>query len=340
MNSRERIGAILTGTKPDRPGFVMTLSLYGASLTRCPLDRYFSDPSRYVEAQVAVQEQIGPDILFGPFSFAHLGAAFGSTVKEFADQAPNIREPACRRPEDLITLEIPDLETCEYLLYHLRAIADLAQECGKDTPVAAILPFPIDLPALILGMDGWMETVLFDPDAARRVIDHLMPFFVDLANHLYSDGADFIVSPCAFSSPAVVTRNIVSSFSRPVLEQTLSELKGPVVLHHGGAPVLTHLDLLTDLPSVIGYVVDARDNLAQARAITGPDSVLFGGPDNLSIPKMSPKEIEDWCTRVLADRAGDLRFILANSGPDIPYHAPMENILAFRRAVESYSGAS
>ncbi|MFH0966470.1 MAG: DUF1638 domain-containing protein [Methanobacteriota archaeon] len=55
---RERLGPILSGTKPDRLGFAMTLSLYGASLTRCPLAQYFTDPSRYVEGQIVTQERI------------------------------------------------------------------------------------------------------------------------------------------------------------------------------------------------------------------------------------------------------------------------------------------
>lgn len=340
MNSRERIGAVLTGTKPDRPGFAMTLSLYGARLTDCPLPQYFSDPTRYVEGQVAVHETISPDVLFGPFAFAHLGAAFGGEIKEFADQAPNIRRPACSTAKELEEKEAPDPETDEYLLYHTRAVRELADSFGKDTPVAAILPFPIDLPALILGMDGWMETVLFDPEGTEAVIEYIMPFFVDFANRMYAEGADFIVTPCAFSSPAVVTRAIATSFARPVLEETIRQLKGPVVLHHGGAPVLANLDLMTGIPSVIGYVMDAKDDLTKARVIVGPDPVLFSGPDNLSVPALSSGEVKNWCLKVLLDRREDPHFLLCNSGPDIPLHTPLENILAFQEAALSFAGTA
>ncbi len=330
--------AVLTGNTPDRRPFAMTLSLYGARLTNCPLSAYYSDPTRYVNGQVAVKETFDPDVLFGPFAFAHLGAAFGGSLKEFPDQAPTIRKPACSTPEELAGLSFPDIDTDPYLLYHLQAIEDLAQECGKDTPVAAILPFPIDYPALILGMDGWMEAVLFDPEGMKQVIELIEPFFVDFANRLYGGGADFIVSPCAFASPAVVTRTIALSFSRPVLENTLKQLHGPVVLHHGGAPVISHLDILAGLPSVIGYVVDARDNLAQAREIIGTDVILMGGPDNLSVSAQGSEKISEWCMNVLHDRASDPKFLLCNSGPDIPFITPPENIMAFTNAANSCAG--
>lgn len=331
MNSRERITAVLSAEKPDRPAYAMTLSLYGARLTNCPLPVFFSDPSSYVRGQIAVLERFAPDVLFGPFAFAHLGAAFGSSIREFSDQAPTIRRPACDSPQELAKIPFPDPDTEPHLQYHLTAIRTLAEKCGKETPVAAILPLPIDLPALIMGMESWMETVLFDPEGMEQVIDLMVPFTVDFANRLFALGADFIVSPCAFSSPTLVTRDIARKFARPVLERTLNGMQGPVVIHHGGAPVLPHLDLLCDLPSVIGYVVDARDCLADAREIIGPEKILFGGPDNHSLPGMSAEKVEQWCTSILKDRSSDPRFVLCNSGPDVPLHTPPENIDAFRK---------
>jgi uroporphyrinogen decarboxylase len=316
----------------------MTLSLYGARLTNCPLPEYYTNPSRYVAGQVAVCETFSPDVLFGPFAFAHLGEAFGSTIREYADQAPVIRDPVCNSPEALVDLQYPDPDSDPRLRYHLDAITGLAERYKTEKMIAAILPLPIDIPPLIMGFDAWMETILFDPERTQEVMDHLIPFFVEFANQVYSSGADFIVSPCAFSSPSLVTRDITRNFAVPVLKETLNRLKGRVVIHHGGAPVISHLDLLADLPSVLGYVVDARDNLTDARRIIGPESILLSGPDNLSLPHLTPDEVSRWCNSVLTDRALDHRFILANSGPDIPIQTDPNSIHAFRISVERFSG--
>lgn len=338
MNSRERIMSVLSGTAPDHRAYAMTLSLYGARLTHCPLSVYFSDAHRYVKGQTAIHEAFAPDVLFGPFAFAQLGASFGGKLKYFEDQAPVLRETAGRNAKDLTLMPIPDPETCPHLQYHCLTISELVEKCGNETPIAAILPFPIDLPSLIIGMDAWIESILFDPEGTQEVIEIITPFLVDLANLIYENGADFIVSPCAFSSPSMVTRGIATSFARPVLEQTLRQLHGPVVLHHGGAPVLPHLDLLTNLPNVVGYVVDARDNLARAREIIGPDKILFSGPSNLSLPDISADEVTRRCSAVLADRSSDPRFVLCNSGPDVPFTTAPANICAFRDSARSSGG--
>ena len=316
----------------------MTLSLYGARLINCPLSRYFSDPLQYARGQSAISETFRPDVLFGPFAFSLVGASFGSTIREFSDQAPTISSPVCTNPEELGKLRFPDPDTDQSLLYLRDAIYEMAVRFQDDTIVAAILPLPIDIPPLIMGLDAWMETILFDQDGVRLIMDEMIPFFVEFANEIYADGADLIVSPSAFSSPSMVTREIANSFACPILEETLKRLKGPVILHHGGAPVMPHLDLLTGLPSVVGFVVDARDNLAEARSIIGPDPLLLGGPDNLSLPNLTPQEVTQWCRSVLTERDQDPRFILANSGPDIPLATPPENIHAFGSSVEYYLG--
>lgn len=325
--------AILSGKSGDRPAYAMTLSLYGARLTGCPLNEYFSDSSRYIKGQIAVRDTFCPDVLFGPFAFAHIGAAFGGTMKEFPDQAPIVRKPAFHDIADLEKMVLPDPDSDPYISYYRTAIAGISAECGRETPIAAILPLPIDLPALIFGMDIWMEMVLFNPEGTRRVLDLIIPFFVDIANRIFQDGADFIVSPCAFSSPSVVTREIAVLFAVPVLRETLCQLNGPVVIHHGGAPVNPHLDLLSDLPGVIGYAIDAQDDVTNAREMIGPKAVLFNGPDNFSLATLTPDEILTWCTGLLKKQAGDPKFILCNSGPDIPLSTPPENIHAFKSAV-------
>jgi uroporphyrinogen decarboxylase len=134
----------------------------------------------------------------------------------------------------------------------------------------------------------------------------------------------------------MVTREMVQNFARPIMEKTLSQLTGPVILHHGGAEFIANLDLLTGFSSTIGYVVDGRDDLSHAREIIGPDQMLIGGPDNISISRLSAEEVENWCNKVLQDRRSDKHFILCNSGPDVLWNTPEENIHAFHRAIQRF----
>lgn len=336
MTGMERILATLTGKPLDRRPFAPVLSLYGARLIGCPLEAYYTDPAAFARGQSAVLETFHPDVLFSPFNFPAIGAAFGSELHYFGDQAPNIRRPVIRSADEWDRVVWPDLDTNPHVLRVRDAVRLMAAACLGRVPVAAVVPSPIDLPALIMGMEPWLEAVLFDPAATQRVMKTVVPIFVGLANGLLADGAAFLVMPCAFASPAIVTRDITSRFARPVLDEALSQVKGPVIIHHIGAPILSHLDLLKGLPSTVGFALDHRDHLGQARQVVGPDPVLLGGPFGPNLARIGAAQVERECEVILEDRRRDPRFVLFTSGADVPLNTPPENIHAMRRAAESF----
>jgi uroporphyrinogen decarboxylase len=336
MNSMERIQATLAGKPLDRRAFAPVLGLYGARLTNCPLEQYYTDPVAYVYGQSAVRETFHPDVLCAPLAFASIGAAFGSEIIFLATEAPNLRRPAAQSVDEWNSLVLPNPEVHPRLLYFRDTIRLMTEEHEGAVPIAMVIPIPTDIPDVVFGLETWLETVLFDPVGAQRVMDKIIPFYVQLVNGFFAAGATFVVMPCGFASPAIVTREIVMNFTRPILKKVLAQLHGPVVLHNVGAPILAHLDLLTGLPSVVAFIVDQRDDLAQCRRVIGPDRVLFGGLDCTNIGQMTAIEVENRCRVILEERQQDAHFVLGTSGPDVSWHTPPENIHAMRKAVESF----
>lgn len=332
MNPTQRILATLEGKPTDRRAIAPGLGLYGARLSGCPLQTYYRDPAAYARGQAQVRERFAPDLLFGPFAFALIGEAFGSELHWFETQPPTVRRPVAATVEDWDGLAIPDPHRDPRLAYLREAVRLMVAEHRGEVPIGMPLPPPIDLPALVMGMEGWMETVLFDPEGARRILDKVIPFFVRLANGLLEAGASFIVAPCAFASPAIVTREIAAQFARPVLTETLTKFQGPLLLHHGGAPILANLDLVAGLPRTVGYVVDERDDLDRARQILGPDVILLAGPNAPRLDGRDPAEVARVCRAILDNRRADPRFILTTTGPDIPWNTPPENIEILRHS--------
>ena len=80
MTGMERVIAALHGAGADHRAFTMTLSLYGAKLTSCPLNEYYTIPEQYLKGQMAVAQQCRPDIIFTPFALALEAQAFGSDI--------------------------------------------------------------------------------------------------------------------------------------------------------------------------------------------------------------------------------------------------------------------
>jgi uroporphyrinogen decarboxylase len=336
MNSLERVLAMLAGKTADRRAVAPVLSLYGGQFIDGPLRDYYTDPAAYARGQAAVYETFQPDILFGPFSFAPLAGAFGSQIKYYDNQAPNVRRPAIESVAQWEQVVFPDLESHPGLRFFREAIQLVAEKHRGQVPVAAVLPPPTDIPMLIMGLENWLAAVLFEPERARLVMDQIVPFFVRLANQMFDAGAAFLAVPGGLFSPAVVTRQIVTDFSRPVLEAAFAQLRGPAVFHHAGAPVLAHLDLLLGLPSVIAYAMDRRDNLGETRRLIGPTMAMFAGPVGPNLARQTPAEIAAECREILTERRHDPHFALNTCGADIPLETPAENIHALRQAAEAF----
>ncbi len=336
MNSKERVFAAIQGQPMDRRPFTAVLSLYGAHLTGCPLRQYYSDPSSYARGQTAVHEAFQPDLLLSSFSLVALAEAFGGEAKYFGRQPPNLLWPAIASADDVRRLRVPDVDSHPRLLFVRESLRRLAEAHGAEVALAAILLSPAELPIMILGIDKWLEAVLFNQDAVNRVLDITKPFFVDYANALLADGADALVLPAAFLTPAVATRQIVTDFALPIFRETFSLVQGPIIIHHAGGPFLKFLDLFAGLPNVIGFALDHRDDPAAGREKIGTDACLFTGPDGPSLASRPAEEIEAQCTSLLEDRRDDPRFMLFTSGPDVPFDTPPENISALRRAVTNF----
>ncbi len=337
MNGKERVFAALGGQPVDRRPFTAMLSLYGAGLTGCPLLRYYADADAYVEGQGAVLHRFQPDILFSSFVLVAIAEAFGSSVKYFDNQAPNLQVPAALTPGDVARLAVPDVDTHPRLVYLRETLCGLSRRYGNDAAVVGILLSPVDLPILIMGVEKWLDTVLFDPEGTRQILDMTVPFFIRFANAMLQDGADALALPLAFLTPAIVTREIAETFTLPVLQKAFESIKGGILLHHVGGPFLKFLDLFCDLPQVIGFVMDVRDDLDSARRIVGPNKTLITGPHGPTLMKKSPSEIIRECEDILRQQASEPCFMIATTGADVGINTPADHIIAIKSSVEGFA---
>ncbi len=334
MSGRERVGKMLSGQPVDRPPFAPVLSLYGARLTGQDARRYYTDPAAYVAGQRAVLDLVAPDVVFTPFVATLEAAAFGGVEHFLERHPPNLESPPVRRARDLGRVRPPDVRTHPRLAYAREATRRLRGELGDRAMVCGIALTPVELGAMVLGLEGFLEALLFDPEGLRTVLALTEPFFVEWANALLSDGADFLALPVGFATPAVVTEQILLEAVLPVLRRAFAQLKGPVVFHHCGTSLAPFLKHLLDLPAVAGFALDSGDDLAEARRVVGPGRLLLGNVDGPSLEDATAPEVLARARAVVAGRAGDPLFMLATAAADVPWNTPPANLLALREAVE------
>ncbi|MBF0411996.1 MAG: uroporphyrinogen decarboxylase family protein [Desulfamplus sp.] len=335
MNSLERVLGKIEGSPTDYPAVTLTLSLYGARLTKYPLKEYYTRADAYIEGQIAVKETFNPDIIFTPFALTAEGESFGSKVKFFEKNPPNISRYAAKSPDDVLSIDLPDVNSHPRLCFIRDAIRGIAAKYGKNTAICGVMLSPIDLPPLIMGIDGWLETLLFDQDNAKRIIDMTTQFFLTWSKAMFEDGVHFIALPIVFCNPAIVTDSIIQNITFPALKNAVSNAAGPVVLHHGGAPMFSSLEMLVSIPNVAAYAIDHRDDFKTARDIVGSNKVLLGNIDGPTLYSHNIQDIEQMTYNILNDRKDDSHFILASSSADIAFDTPPENINAVIKAART-----
>lgn len=337
MNSAGRIQAVIEGEFTDRRAIVLILSLYGARLTNCPLDQYYTDPDAYFKGQQAVRETFEPDVLFSPFVLPYMGAAYGSRTKVFENQPPNMFKPAINNARDFFSLEKPDVDSNVYLTYLRECVRKLVKEYGSTTPVGTFALSPMDLPSMVMGMETWLETVLFNQTLAKKIVEQVSLFFIEYTDKLFSDGASFVVLPLPFANLRIIPPKIAKEFAVPLLKDTFEQVKGPLVLHHVGASFLRSLEHLQGLPNVMGYYVGKEDSLIRARDIVGQKKVIIGNIDGPGLRKRGAEDIRRQTRDILEQMKDDPCFIIATSSPDIDPDTPEENILAIMDTVKRFS---
>lgn len=338
MNSYERVFNSVMGKETDRRAVNVLLSLYGSSLINAPLNKYYTDPEIYANGQIAVKEEFDTDILFSPFTLTYFGQAFGSKLKFFENAPPNIAKPVVSSPEMIKELRMPDFENDPSIYYMRETIRILSKKFKNEVPIAGIALSPVDLPVMLMGIENWLEILLFRTELIDEVFTLVVPLFIELANKFFQDGAAFVVLPVAFVNPAIITREICKKITIPVLKEAFARVNGPIVVHAGSADIVPFLDLFNDLPNVPAFVINRNESFSEARTKISPDKALLGNIDGPTLHKLSVNEIKVKCTSVLKNRIGDPRFILSTTAADVSLSTSKEQIHAFINTAHNFDG--
>ena len=337
MNSYQRVMNTLSGQPVDRLPVFAVLGAYGGKLTNTDLRTLFSDASAYVAGQQALQKEFCFDLVMTAFDYSVIAEAFGGEVAWSVDQVPNMKRPAVRKAADALLLPLPDVSSTGRLPVILEMNRQLADLYKEQVPIISVLPGPCILPSLLVGIEQWMEAVLFDEDLAQKLLDYTAPFFVSWANALLAAGADCLVFTEGMASAEIVPRGMFEERFLPHLRNICAQINGPKVISSTGGSLNHVLDLLPGLNGLAGVISGSKDNLADAQRLIGPDLTIIGNLDNLTLPAVSVNEVYEMSLARLHTAAPAGHFILANAGADITQATPPANLRAMLVAVAEYS---
>jgi len=335
MNSLERILATIPGIETDYQPFTMLLSLYGASLIKTSTLGYYRNPNLWFEGQQAVVDTFDPDIVITPFSFPIEAEAFGSELVFLNNYAPNIRKPIISKLSQINSLSTPNFDHSLAIQFLLKSTDLLSESYKNKRAIASPIHSPADLPALLMGIEMWIDTLLFHPEEVEKMMKITVEHFVRLGNEFLARGATFLVVPVNFTNPMIITEGIFRNLL-PYLQEAFSRIKGPIVIHNGGAKIVPFIDRFAKLPNVIAFVLEPTESFDEARQIIGNDLVLMGNFDGPNFAKLTNDKAKDITLKILNNRKDDKHFIFATSNADIPYDTPVETIRMVVDTIRSF----
>ena len=335
MTNLERILATIPGTDADYQPFTMLLSLYGASLIKTDTIGYYRDPELWFEGQRAVVDTFDPDIVISPFSFPIEAEAFDCELVFLNKYAPNIKKPIITNLSQLDELPTPDFETSKSIQFLLKGTELLAQNYQGKRAIASPIHSPADLPALLMGIEMWIDTLLFHPDAVDKIMKKTVEHFVKLGNEFLAKGTTFLVVPVNFTNQMIITDKMFTLLL-PYLENAFSRINGPIVIHNGGCKLMRFIDRFANLPNVIALVLEQTESFDEARGIIGDTQILMGNFDGPNFVNLTKEKAIDLTLKILNNRKDDKHFIFATSNADIPYDTPVEVVKAVVDTIRSF----
>lgn len=335
MNSLERVLATIPGIETDYQPFTMLLSLYGASLLKSGTKEYYRNPELWFEGQKAVVDTFDPDILITPFSFPIEAEAFGSELMFLGKYAPNTKKPIITNLSQIKDLTIPDFEKSQAIQFFLKSTTLLANTYGKTKAIASPIHAPSDIPALLMGVEMWIDTLFFHHDKVKEIMKKTIEHFVRLGNEFFKRGATFLIVPANFTTAMIITDRIFEMLL-PYLEEAFSQIKGPIVIHNGGSKLMPFIGRFARLSNVVAFVLEPSESFVEARKIIGEEMVLMGNFDGPGFANLTLEKAIEKTLKILNDRKNDKHFIFATSNADIPYETPVETIKAVVEIIRNF----
>lgn len=334
MRGKELIRATLSGGRTDRLPFMPITMSFAALVAEAKYRSYATDYRVQAEGQLAFAERFGADHLSVISDPAVEAADLGQKTLWYDDAPPANDESASLLADKgrLKTLKVLDPGSGRRMANRLEAVSALAARAG-DLMVEGWVEGPCAEGADLRGLSRLMMDFYDDPHFVRDLFDFSSVQAEIFARAQIAAGAQLIGVGDAASS--LMGPDIFAEFTVPRHKALVA------AIHAAGALARLHIcgniselmPLLAELPYDI-IDLDTVTPVAKARAALGPDRVLLGNIDTVSVVRGgTPSEVTLALEACFQD-SGRRRYIVG-AGCEVPGDSPTANIAAMAEFARS-----
>ena len=344
MKSRERVARALRGEPTDRPALAY-LFLGGARhvLTRVgrPMAEAGRDPRLMAATQATAAEMFGHDSAMIPWGCMTVEAeAFGCGL-EFPDHYyPRVVTRPLEDDPGLSRLAQPDPSRSGRMPIVVEGLARLRERAGDDLFITAMVVSPFLVAAELRGLMGLLKDFVADPPYVEALFERVTAGTARYVEAILAGGAcDAILFENAGACREIMGPHHLERYVLPHHRRLLAAARRTapdVLLVEHNCARTPYFDAILGLD--VDAVSFAHGDLGTLRTRRGPDRdrpmAWIGNVDNTRIMlEATPEEVYREARACIASAAG-APFVLSTAC-EIPFKAPIDNILALSRAVRA-----
>lgn len=337
----ERLTAAINGTACDRIPVFCNLLDHGARELGISLEEYYAHGEYVAEAQLKMRERYGHDNVWSLFYVGKEAELLGCRKILFApDGPPNVEHFVIASHDDVHRLEIPADITAHPAFEEVeKCLRTLRREVGGKYPICAYITATMALPAILMGMDKWMELLLLGPASVRdELLEKCHQFFVQEMLAMRASGADVLVYSNPFGSTDIVPMKFFRERSLPWIERDIQAV-GPqgLVYYCGMAAFKPVIDTVLRRTGIGVYYLSPFDDIRESKAIIAGRGLTCGVINDIRLIDWSADEITHEVKRMIEAGAPGGKFLFGTGV--MPYGISDQNIRTMLEAAYKFGSS-
>lgn len=330
MTGFERVSAMLAGKQTDSLPLMPITMMFAADQAGVRYRDYATDYRVLVEAQIRTAEFFDFDQVSCISDPGREAADCGASVIYFDDQPPAIDEMHARlaNKADLLSLAMPDPLAGGRMLDRVQAAALFKERVGGQKFIEGWVEGPCAEGADLRGINTLMMDFYDDPAFVHDLFAFNVEMALAFAKAQVDAGADIIGVGDAAAS--LIGPHLYEEFVFPHEKRLIDGI------HAMGTKVRLHICGNTSaILEGIGRLgcdivdLDYMASMAEGRTSMGPQQVLLGNMDPVSVLRNSPPatiiDVLEQCHREAGSRH------IVGAGCEIPRGTPLENVHCLRQ---------
>jgi uroporphyrinogen-III decarboxylase len=334
----ERLAAAANGKIADRIPVFCNLLDQGAKELGMSLKEYYSKGEYVAEGQLRLREKYGYDNLWSLFYVGKEAELLGCKNIIFSEYGPpNVGHLVIKDLEDIRKLQVPDdISSHPQFEESLKCLELLRKEAGGKYPICAYLTAAMTMPAILMGMEKWIDLLLSGPfDLRDELLTKTNDFFRKEVEAYRNAGADILLYSNPFGSLDFLSAKLFEELSIPWMEKDLDgiDLQG-VVYYCGGARMNPVINRVIEKLKLTAFYLSPLDDINEGKEIINDKALCCGVINDIKLIDWTKDQIKVEVKRIIDIGKKGSKFLFGTLV--MPMAIPEENIIAMLDAAYEY----